>query len=53
MHLHDGLQVKHVSVVLRAERVLAGGVEAINLLLELRVRPGVGQQTVEDACQRA
>ena len=53
VHLHDRLEVVHVAVVLRVERVLARGVEPIDLLLELRVRLGVGQQAVEDARHRA
>ena len=53
MHLHDSLEVVHVAVVLRAKRVLAGGVEPVDLLLEPRVRLRVGQQAVEETRHRA
>ena len=53
MHLHDSLEVVHVAVMLRAERVFAGRVEPVDLLLERRVRLRVGQQAMKETRHRA
>ena len=50
--LHDGGEIRHVAVVLRAERILPGRVELVDLSLQARVGVRVRQQTVCDARER-
>ena len=51
--IHHRLEVVHISMVLRAERVLSCGVEPIDFLLQPDIRFAVRKDAVEHARQRA
>ena len=51
--IHDGRQVMHIFVMLRAQRVLSGREELVDLRFELVVRVPVTEEAAEDAREGA